>query len=201
MPSCRSTRRCGCGRCRNWRAIARRSKACGSAARASIPVPASPAPRDSTVRKRSFAAEAPLIALLIAGCSAAGAVERLPAYGADSATFTVSGVSAGGYMAVQMHVAHSSRITGVGALAAGPYYCAQGSISTAVNNCMTPGAWSPLPSAAVVKGHVERFAMEKRIDPPGYLARGRAWLFSGTQDSTVKPEVVDALARLYGAFN
>ena len=114
----------------------------------------------------------------------------------DTATFTVSGVSAGGYMAVQMHIAHSSRITGVGALAAGPYYCAQGSISTAVNNCMTPGAWSPLPSAAVVKGHVERFAMEKRIDPPGYLARGRAWLFSGTQDSTVKPEVVDALARL-----
>jgi poly(3-hydroxybutyrate) depolymerase len=153
------------------------------------------------VRRKFFAAEALLIALAIGCSTAAAAADRLPGYAAETATFTVSGVSAGGYMAVQMHIAHSSRITGVGALAAGPYYCAQGSISTAVNNCMTPGAWSPLPSAAVVKGHVERFAMEKRIDPPGYLARGRAWLFSGTQDSTVKPEVVDALARLYGAFN
>ena len=105
------------------------------------------------MRKKFFAAEARLIALLVAGCSAAGAADRLPAYGADSAIFTVSGVSAGGYMAVQMHVAHSSRITGVGALAAGPYYCAQGSISTAVNNCRTPGAWSPLPSAGVLKSH------------------------------------------------
>ena len=154
------------------------------------------------MRRKSFVVERLLLALVVIACSAAApAADRLPGYGADTATFTVSGVSAGGYMAVQMHIAHSSRITGVGALAAGPYYCAQGSISTAVNNCMTPGAWSPLPSAAVVKGHVERFAMEKRIDPPGYLARGRVWLFSGTQDSTVKPEVVDALARLYGAFN
>lgn len=104
-------------------------------------------------------------------------------------------------MAVQMHIAHSSRITGVGALAAGPYYCAQGSISTAMNNCMTPGAWSPLPSTGVLKGHVERLAMDKSIDPPGYLAKGRAWLFSGALDRTVTPEVVDALARLYGVFN
>lgn len=153
------------------------------------------------MRKKFFAAEARLIALLVAGCSGAGAADRLPAFGADSATFTVSGVSAGGYMAVQMHVAHSSRITGVGALAAGPYYCAQGSISTAVNNCMTPGAWSPLPSAGVLKSHVERMAMEKRIDPPGYLSRGRAWLLWGTQDRTVSPEVVDGLARLYDLFN
>lgn len=153
------------------------------------------------MHKKFFAANALLIVLLIARYSAAGAADRLPGYGAESATFTVSGVSAGGYMAVQMHVAHSSRITGVGALAAGPYYCAQGSISTAVNNCMTPGAWSPLPSAGVIKGHIERLAMEKRIDPPGYLSRGRAWLFWGTRDRTVGPEVVDGLARLYGVFN
>lgn len=151
------------------------------------------------MRTKSFAARA---LLLLGGlCSAAAAADPLPGYAADSAAFTVSGISAGGYMAVQMHVALSSRVNGAGVLAAGPYYCAQGSISTAMNNCMTPGAWSPLPSTGVLKANVERLAIDKRIDPPGYLAKSRAWLFSGTQDHTVRPEVVNALSRFYGAFN
>ena len=104
-------------------------------------------------------------------------------------------------MAVQMHVALSSRVQGAAAIAAGPYYCAQGSISTAMNNCMTPGSWSPIPSTGVLKAQVERLAIEKRIDPPGYIAKSRVWLFSGTNDQTVKPEVVEALGRFYAAFN
>ena len=149
------------------------------------------------MRVRFFAAELLLAAL----SSAAGAAEPLPGLSAESSTFTVSGISSGGYMAVQMHVALSSRVQGAAAIAAGPYYCAQGSISTAMNNCMTPGSWSPLPSTGVLKAQVERLAIEKRIDPPGYIAKSRVWLFSGTNDQTVKPEVVEALGRFYAAFN
>ena len=149
------------------------------------------------MRARFFAAELLLAAL----SSAAGAAEPLPALGAEGSTFTVSGISSGGYMAVQMHVALSSRVNGAAAIAAGPYYCAQGSISTAMNNCMTPGSWSPIPSTGVLKAQVEKLAIEKRIDPPGYLAKSRVWLFSGTNDQTVKPEVVEALGRFYAAFN
>ena len=149
------------------------------------------------MRAKFFAARLALAGL----CSAAGAAEPLPGLGAEASTFTVSGVSAGGYMAVQMHVALSSRVSGVGALAAGPYGCAQGSISTAMNNCMTPGAWSPIPSTGVLKANVERLAIDKRIDPPGYLAKSRVWLFSGTHDQTVTPAVVEALGRFYAAFN
>jgi len=149
------------------------------------------------VRVRFFAAELLTIAL----CSAAGAAEPLPPLSAESSTFTVSGISSGGYMAVQIHVALSSRVHGAAAIAAGPYYCAQGSISTAMNNCMTPGSWSPIPSTGVLKAQVERLAIEKRIDPPGYLAKSRVWLFSGTNDQTVKPEVVEALGRFYASFN
>ena len=58
---------------------------------------------------RSWAAEA----VLLAFCSAALGAERLPGQGADSAKFTVSGLSSGGYMAVQLQVAHSSRVSGV----------------------------------------------------------------------------------------
>jgi hypothetical protein len=138
--------------------------------------------------------------LLIGFCSAALAAERLPGYGAESTTFTVSGVSSGGYMAVQMHVAHSNRVTGVGALAAGPYYCAQGSLWTAMNHCMTPGAWTPLPRLEVLKGHAERFAGERLIDPTENLAKARVWLFSGSQDRTVRLAVVQGLARFYSLY-
>lgn len=132
--------------------------------------------------------------------SVAIAAEQLPGYGADTSTFTVSGVSSGGYMAVQMHLAHSSRVTGVGALAAGPYYCAQGSLWTAMNHCMTPGAWTPLPRLEILKGQADRFAAERLIDPAENLAKARVWLFSGSLDRTVQPAVVDGLGRFYALY-
>jgi poly(3-hydroxybutyrate) depolymerase len=118
------------------------------------------------------------------------AADRLPGFGADVATFTVSGVSSGGYMAVQMQVAHSSRVHGIGALAAGPYYCARGSLWTAWGQCMT-GA------PAVSRSDPDRYARDKRIDPVANIGKARVWLFSGTQDRTVVPAVVEALARQY----
>jgi hypothetical protein len=149
------------------------------------------------VRLRFFAVE--LVSVLSLS-SVAIAAEQLPGYGADASTFTVSGVSSGGYMAVQMHLAHSSRVTGVGALAAGPYYCAQGSLWTAMNHCMTPGAWTPLPRLEILKGQADRFAAERLIDPAENLAKARVWLFSGSLDRTVQPAVVDGLGRFYALY-
>jgi poly(3-hydroxybutyrate) depolymerase len=139
--------------------------------------------------------------LLLLLSSAAAAAEGLRGYGADSTTFTVSGVSSGGYMAVQMQVAHSSRIKGVAALAAGPYYCAQGSLWTATQNCMRPGWWTPLPSLQILKRHTDRLAQEKRIDPTAQLSQARVWLFSGAADRTVTSPVVEALSGFYALFN
>ena len=104
-------------------------------------------------------------------------------------------------MAVQMHVAHSSRVSGAGAIAAGPYYCAQGSLWTAFNHCMSPGAWTPLPRLENLKEHADRFVREKLVDPTSNLAQARVWLFSGMRDRTVEPEVVAALERFYTLFN
>lgn len=138
---------------------------------------------------------------LLAACGAAGAADRLPSYGADSAAFTVSGVSSGGFMAVQMHIAHSSRVKGVGALAAGPYYCAQGSLWTAMNNCMRPAGWSPLPDINLLKSHAERMAQDRSIDSTGNLVAARVWLFSGLEDRTVGTRVVEALGNFYRLFS
>ena len=103
-------------------------------------------------------------------------------------------------MAVQFHVAHSAAVRGVGAIAAGPYYCAQGSVQTAYYNCMTPGAWTPLPDPAALANAAGRLAAEGRIDATQNLARARVWLFSGTRDRTVSREVVEALRRFYLRF-
>ena len=137
---------------------------------------------------------------LVLFCSLAAAADRLPALGAESAALTVSGVSSGGYMAVQMHVAHSRRVKGAAAIAAGPYYCAQGSLWTAMRNCMRPGGWSPLPDVNALKAATDRFARDGAIDPTSNLAAVRVWLFSGTRDRTVGPQVVEALGTYYALY-
>lgn len=103
-------------------------------------------------------------------------------------------------MAVQFHVAHSATVKGVGALAGGPYYCAQNSVWTAYYNCMTPGGWTPLPSASVLRLETEAFAQAGQIDATTNLAHERAWLFTGTKDETVSADVVKSLRDYYALF-
>jgi poly(3-hydroxybutyrate) depolymerase len=131
---------------------------------------------------------------------AAHAAEPLPALHAARDGITVSGVSSGGYMAVQVHVAHSARIVGVGVIAGGPYYCAQGSLFTALYNCMQPGLGTPVTAPALLKSETDALAAARAIDPTANLARSRAWLFSGTADHTVYPAVVQALREFYAGY-
>lgn len=135
---------------------------------------------------------------LFAGVS--HAADRLPALGAKPDGITVSGISSGGYMAVQFHVAHSDLVTGAGALAAGPYNCARGSVWTAWFACMKPTSWSPVPDPRALARQAERWAEEKRIAPTGNLRAARVWAFSGTRDETVFPPVVDALIQFYASW-
>ncbi len=141
-----------------------------------------------------------LAAFLAVACARSLAADPLPALGADARGVTVSGVSSGGYMAVQFHVAHSSVVTGAGAIAGGPYYCAHGSVWTAWYNCMQPSAWAPLPPAAALKAQAESLARAGRVDAVSNLASARVWLFSGTNDRIVLPEVVARLADFYLSF-
>jgi poly(3-hydroxybutyrate) depolymerase len=128
------------------------------------------------------------------------AAEPLPALHAARDGITASGVSSGGYMAVQLHVAYSSRIAGIGVIAGGPYYCAQGSLFTALYNCMQPGTWTPVTAPALLKGEADALAAAGAIDSTTNLPRSRAWLFTGSADHTVYPAVVQALRDLYVAY-
>jgi poly(3-hydroxybutyrate) depolymerase len=135
--------------------------------------------------------------VVVLAAAAAHAAPRLGGQAADVSAITVSGLSSGGYMAVQFHVAHSASVKGAGIIAAGPYYCAEGSASAAYFNCMTPQAFAPLPPLSRLEAVTARLEKSRRIDATANLAGARIWLFSGTRDTTVLPEVVSALAGYY----
>ncbi len=103
-------------------------------------------------------------------------------------------------MAVQLHVAHSAAVRGAGAIAGGPYYCAQGSVWAAYYNCMAPGWFTPLPSVDTLKAQADQLAQAGRIDPVANLASARVWLFWGSEDETVKREVVEGLRAFYSRY-
>ena len=103
-------------------------------------------------------------------------------------------------MAIQLHVAHSATVSGAGAIGGGPYYCAQGSLWAAYWNCMSPKPWAPLPPSSLLKMQTEALARAGKIDPTKHLAAAPVWLFSGTRDRTVAPDVVKAAAAFYEAY-
>jgi poly(3-hydroxybutyrate) depolymerase len=139
-----------------------------------------------------------VLALLV--CGASPAADRLPGLDADLSATSVSGISSGGYMAVQFHIAHSATVVGAGVLAAGPYYCAQGSVWTARNNCLKPDASTALPAVSLLKRDTDTLARSGRIDPIANLKRARVWLFTGKRDETVDASVVQALERYYREY-
>src|SRR6266446_2809845 len=105
------------------------------------------------------------IFLIFSVCAKTFAAQPLPAMGADANPVTASGLSSGGFMAVQLHVAHSAIVKGAGVVAGGPYYCAHGSLWTAYYNCTDPGLFAPFPALAPLKAEAETQAKAGRIDP------------------------------------
>ncbi|MBA4113924.1 MAG: hypothetical protein C0492_11325, partial [Verminephrobacter sp.] len=143
------------------------------------------------------AATASAVLALVSLGSASAAV-NLPALNIDKTQITVSGLSAGGFMAVQMHVAYSATFAkGAGIFAAGPYNCAEGSIVNATGRCMASP--SGIPTSTLVNT-TKTWASQGLIDPVAHLQNSKVYLFSGTLDSVVKPGVVDALRTYYGNF-
>jgi len=129
---------------------------------------------------------------------AASAAVNLAQLNIDKTQTTVSGLSSGGFMATQLHVAYSSTFQkGAGIVAGGPFYCAEGSISNATGRCMASPAGIPTSSLVAT---TKNWASQGSIDPVANLQNSKVYLFSGAIDSTVKPGVMDALNTYYGSF-
>ena len=127
-----------------------------------------------------------------------GAAQELPRLTLDPDATTVSGLSSGAFMTVQMQVAFSGRIAGAGVVAGGPYDCAQDSLLTAISTCMSGSGG--LPEAGVSVRAAQDNAAAGAIDPLEGLASDRVYLFSGTRDDTVVQGVMDATQAFYAGI-
>jgi len=142
-------------------------------------------------------------AVLAAGglvlCShALAVVVTLPKYNVSFDNVSVSGLSSGGYMAAQMHMAYSKTIRkGAGVIAGGPVYCSQGNISIATGPCMADTGSRNLP---YLVSTINTWSGNGYIDPTANLAASRVYLFSGTIDSTVRQPVMNDLRSMYGNY-
>ena len=140
-----------------------------------------------------------LVTLAACGGESGDSPAAAPAAGFDAALksrISVSGVSAGGFMAVQSHVALADRIGGVGVVAAGPYHCAQGDVQTALSRCMTGEGLTVEPLVQFTK----EAAAAGEVAPVAELESARVWVFHSPADSVVAPAAGRALADYYRAF-
>jgi poly(3-hydroxybutyrate) depolymerase len=140
------------------------------------------------------------IASLLLACAAipALAAEDLPRLNLLPGSLTVSGVSAGGYMATQYQVAHSKAVAGAGVIAAGPWLCSRGVVTVALNECLRGSVAGPEIRRAV--GTLRAAAVVRTVDDPSWLASDRVWIFHGQRDDTVGAAVADSLLRFYREF-
>ncbi|MEL7311845.1 MAG: hypothetical protein AAFN07_10065, partial [Pseudomonadota bacterium] len=122
------------------------------------------------------------VLVVIAGCAA----PRSP-------SVTLSGVSSGGYMALQMQVAFSDRIAGAAAVAAGPYDCAKGNILNALGPCIK----GPPPSSEDTLELMRARQADGSIAPVTRLKGRPIWLFHGAQDTVVARQVVEHAAAVF----
>jgi poly(3-hydroxybutyrate) depolymerase len=140
----------------------------------------------------------------------------------DSAQISVSGVSSGGFMAHQFHVAHSKDIIGSGVIAGGPYYCAKGDYMRGLTVCTAfalegmclgldfcksaarPLYQGPGPAPCGTSASDEALAMAKEsvdatlgqsfdLDDPTGMIGDRVMIIHGTNDTLLPVGVSDAL--------
>ena len=105
---------------------------------------------------------------------------------------SVSGLSSGAYMAMQFHLAFSEKVVGAGLIAGGPYFCAQGSIGIALQNCVAnPDATIDLNELAAT---IEDYQQSGKLAESKYNQNDKVWLLHGTLDTRINGLVADQLA-------
>lgn len=142
-----------------------------------------------------------LVAVLVSAVLSlnVNALEPLPALNIDSSKVTISGISSGGYMAQQMHLAYSDVFSAAAIIAGGPFYCAENNIGLALTRCMKPDA-NNKPNVSRLKSITQTFDALGDIAPVDNLYKDRVWIYSSANDSVVLQAVSDSLYAYYAEF-
>ncbi|EGC39750.1 hypothetical protein DICPUDRAFT_147411 [Dictyostelium purpureum] len=110
---------------------------------------------------------------------------------------TVSGISSGGFFAVQYHIAFSSLVRGAAVLAGGPYWCAKGNAITAQIDCMKTPELISVDELIIATKYAQDTLT---IDDTANLQNSVIWLYSGMNDTVVHPGVMHKLVEYYQNF-
>lgn len=123
--------------------------------------------------------------------------DQLPSFNIESNAITISGISSGAFMAVQMGVAYSETFSGVGSIAGGIYGCALGQPLVATQTCMKNPEAVNVP---FLVEHTKRLEKYNYIDSTKNLKRQKIYIFSSTGDNVVNMEAGEKLKEYYQAF-
>ncbi len=138
-------------------------------------------------------------------------VHPLPGYNVLRGQSSISGLSSGAFMTVQLHLAHSASFMGAGIIAGGPFRCAESFrqaallaedawVQNALYICMNPLSPAAAPSIPPLLKMARQCAERGEIDPLEQLARQRLYIFSGTSDSVVYSDTVRRTRDFYLAL-
>lgn len=125
-------------------------------------------------------------------CTGAGAAVALPKLNVDTHQTTVSGLSAGAFMANQLGYAYSATFMGVGVFAGGPYMCAGHSNYTA---CMYNASIGSS-MLSTMQADINAWSGVSN-DSKANVASQKIYLFVGTSDYTVGPNPMNAVQQQY----
>lgn len=136
-----------------------------------------------------------VLSVSLSALSMAIHAEKLPPLSLDLANVTVSGLSSGGYMATQFHLANSNWVKGIGVIGTGPYYCAEGDITIALNLCVSKVGGEI--SVSNLSAKANEYANSSAIPDMNNLVDSKVWVLHGTNDTTVNRPAADALVEQY----
>lgn len=153
--------------------------------------------RITRIRRAAISAMMGAGVLAVATAFATTRAAPIPRLNIDRTQTTVSGVSSGGYMAVQLHVAYSARFSkGAAAVTGGPFNCAEGSLIKALTRCMGKAA-IPVPELVAA---TNQWAKDGAIDATSNLAASKVYLFAAANDSVVKEGTTTSLFEYYKTY-
>jgi hypothetical protein len=121
---------------------------------------------------------------------------------------SVSGLSSGAFMTVQLHLAHSASFAGAGVVAGGPYrgvetFRASATLAedayelNALQLCMAPLTPELAPQAQKSVQLAREAERDQMIDALSNLTRQRVYVFTGSSDTVVRSAVVAQTREMY----
>jgi poly(3-hydroxybutyrate) depolymerase len=136
---------------------------------------------------------------------------QLGSYTVQAGGNSISGLSSGAFMTVQLQLAHSASFIGAGVIAGGPYRCVESFREAAASAedayilnaeyiCMAPLTPSTGPDAKRLAALARQTAEAGKIDPVDNLQAQRVYIFTGARDTVVHSSVVRATRDFYEAL-